>query len=713
MIEHERGNELRIEAPGAPGHINPELYINRELSWIEFNRRVLDEARDQRNPLLERVKFAAIFSTNLDEFFMIRVSGIKEQIQAGVTTRSLNGSTPQEQLQAIRIALEPLIAERQRLLADDLLPALRAEGIQLLYYEELNSRQQEWLRAYFIREIFPVLTPLAIDPSHPFPFISNLSLNLAVVIDDDEVGAHYARLKVPEVLPRLIELPAELSDGGSGATRPVAFAWLEGVIKANIALLFPGKTVRETYGFRVTRDADLEIKEDEADDLLETMEQSVRQRRFGLVVRLSLDARASPIVRTLLVHNLSIQENDVYAMDGPLGFSALFAIANLDRPALKDPPFVPGVPTALRADGTIFDAIRQQDILLHHPFDAFTPVIDLIKAAARDPHVLAIKMTLYRVGRNSPIVRALMSAREQGKQVAVLVELKARFDEENNIGWARALEHSGVHVTYGLIGLKTHAKLLLIVRKDQDGIRRYMHLGTGNYNAVTAKLYTDFSFMTCDDAIGADVSELFNVLTGFSEQTVYRKLLVAPHSLHTAILERIEREIARHAETGGGHLIFKCNGLTDEAMIIALYRAAQAGVQVDLIVRGICSVRPGIRGLSTNIRVRSIVGRFLEHHRVYYFRNGGDEELLLGSADLMERNLHKRVETVFPVENAHLRHYLRATVLDLYLRDNTHAHELQPDGSYVRLQPGDAEVVDSQQQFLAIAASRSGVAAIA
>jgi polyphosphate kinase len=688
-----------IEAPGAPGRINPELYINRELSWLAFNRRVLEEAQDERNPLLERVKFLSIFSSNLDEFFMIRYSGVREQLQSGVNKPSPNGQMPHEQLQAMRAELLPLMAESQRLLREELLPALRATGIHLLRYDELNQRQRAAAQGYYEREVFPVLTPLAIDASRPFPFISNLNVNLGVVIEDQRLGRRHARVKVPEVLPRLVQLPPEACDPADGEQAPICFVWLEEMIAANLASLFPGKRVVEAYPFRVTRDTDLEIIEDEASDLIETMEENVRKRRFGQVVRLSLDARASEAVRLLLAKNLEIGADDVFLVRGPLRLSALMELYALDRPDLKDPPFMPSAPPALRPGQDLFAAIRQRDILLHHPFDSFAPLIDLVEAAAADPQVLAIKMTLYRVGRNSPIVQALMDAREEGKQVAVLVELKARFDEENNIGWARALEAVGVHVSYGLMGLKTHAKLLLIVRKEADGLRRYVHLGTGNYNPATARIYTDLGLFTCDPAIGADVSELFNVLTGYSEQRVYRKLLVAPAGLRQGVLAKIEREIERHRERGDGRLIFKFNALTDEEMTMALYRAARAGVRVDLIMRGICALRPGIPGLSESASVRSVIGRFLEHSRLYYFHNGGQEELYLSSADLMDRNLDRRVETFFPVQDPGLLAELRE-LLEIYLRDNTQARVLQPDGSYLRLAPGEEPPFGAQRHFL-------------
>lgn len=682
---------------GPHGHIRPELYINRELSWIEFNRRVLEEAQNPRNPLLERVKFAAIFHSNLDEFFMVRVSGVKEQVETGVTSRTLNGFTPAEQFAAMRAALVPLVQECQELVCNELLPALAAQGIAVLHYDEADDEQRAWLDDYFQREVFPVLTPLVVDPTHRFPFISNLSLNLAAVLDVPEVGHRFARVKAPQMLPRLVHVPAPPWHGDGPPT--TTLVWLEDIIAANIGALFSGRKVIETYPFRVTRDADLEIRELEALDLLQAMEENVRQRRFGAVVRLELDQSTAPDVRRMLFENMAVRPEDEYPMSGPLGLSALMELYSLDRPDLKDPPFTPGVPKPLR-NGDLFAAMRSQDILLHHPFDSFQPVIDLVRTAAYDPQVLAIKMTLYRVGRNSPIVQALMDAVENGKQVAVLVELKARFDEENNIGWAKALEATGAHVVYGLPGLKIHSKLLLIVRREQDGLRRYLHLGTGNYNASTARMYTDLGLLTCDEALGADVGELFNLLTGSSTQKVYRRLLVAPGGMHARLIENIEREIERHRQAGDGHLIFKCNGLLDEKLTLALYRAAQAGVKVDLIVRGVCCIRPGLPGLSESMQVISVVGRFLEHSRLYYFHNGGAEELYIGSADLMDRNLHRRIETLFPISNPTTLRYLRDDVLKLYLADNTQARVQQPDGSYVRRTPGGARPVNAQLALL-------------
>ncbi len=674
-------------------------YLNRELSWLEFNRRVIDEAFDTSNPLLERVKFLAIWASNLDEFFMIRVSGIKQQISAGVQKQSPDGLTPTEQLAAVRRALLPALEEERNLLLNDLLPSLRGQGVHLYGYRELNKRQREWVRDYFQRQVFPVLTPLAFDSSRPFPFISNLSLNLAVVIQDREKGELFARVKVPEVLPRLVALPPDLCDLPSDlpAGRQACFVWLEQVIAAHLGALFPGVQVVESYPFRVTRNADMEIEEDEADDLLETIEQGVRQRRFGEVVRLTVDSSMPERIANLLLTNLKIDPNDLYTVRGPLGLADLMALTRLDRPDLKDHPHVPVLPVALRGGADIFEVIRAGDILLHHPYHSFSPVIDFINAAAEDDQVLAIKQTLYRVGSNSPIVKALMHAREQGKQVTAVVELKARFDEENNIIWARAMEAAGVHVVYGLVGLKVHAKLALVVRQEQEGIRCYAHLGTGNYNAGTARVYTDLGLLTCDEEITADVVELFNALTAYGRLDSYRKLLVAPVTMRRRLLELIEREIGHQAITGNGRLIFKMNALVDLEMIDALYRASQAGVRVDLIIRGMCGLRPGVLGMSENIHVRSIVGPFLEHHRIYYFHNGGAADLYLGSADLMERNLDRRVEELFPLEDPALARFVRENLLELYLRDNTRARVLRPDGSYVRLTPLGDEPVDSQR----------------
>ncbi|ABU59589.1 polyphosphate kinase 1 [Roseiflexus castenholzii] len=679
-------------------------YFNRELSWLEFNRRVLEEAMDERHPLLERVKFLSIFSTNLDEFFMIRVAGLKQQVAAGVVSRSLDGMTPAEQLAAIRRAVIPLVEQHRACWLDDVRPKLCQQGIHVLDYHELTPEQRAKCAEYFEREVFPVLTPLAIDPAHPFPHISNLSLNLAVVINDPEEGELFARVKVPAVLPRFVPIEGGHCDTPDDVPpeRRHCFTWLEQVITANVSSLFPGEEIVECYLFRITRNADMEIEEEEADDLLRVIEEGVRQRRFGAVVRLQVQYDMPERVRNLLLNHLKLTPDDVYEMRGPLGLSDLVQLMKIDRPDLKDPPFYPILPAPLqhaRSTEELFAAIRQHDILLHHPFHSFQPLVALIQAAAEDPNVLAIKQTLYRVGSNSPIVKALMHAREQDKQVTVLVELKARFDEENNIIWAKQLERAGVHVVYGLVGLKTHAKLALIVRREHDGLRRYVHLGTGNYNATTARIYTDLGLLTARTDIAADVSELFNHLTGFSRQRRYRKLLVAPVSMRECLAELIEREIA-HAQAGRpAHLIFKCNSIVDKKMIDLLYRASQAGVTIELIVRGICCLRPGVPGLSERITVRSIVGRFLEHSRIYYFGNNGNPDIYLGSADLMERNLDRRVETLFPVESPGLKEEIRH-LLDVYMRDTSRARLLMPDGSYARARPRDGEEPFDSQAFL-------------
>jgi len=675
---------------------DPSLYINRELSFLRFNWRVLEEALDERHPLLERVKFLAIFASNLDEFFMIRVSGLRRQLAAEVLETPPDGMTPAEQLAAIRQELLPLLARHSECWHEDLLPKLKQAGIQVLRYDELKRKQRKLLRRHFEREIFPALTPLAFDPGHPFPHISNLSINLAVVIDDPQHGERFARLKVPGMFPRLLRIPSEekAEDYESlGLVEEVStnFVWLEEVVAANLDPLFPGLEVVAAYPFRVTRDADPEIEEDEASDLLLAIEESVRMRHFGSAVRLEVETAMPERIRDILVSNQGLAPYQVYTKDAPIGMADLMELTDINRPDLKDHPFLPAVSAPLTTEESIFSVIKRQDIMLYHPYDSFSPVVDFLHEAARDPDVLAIKQTLYRVGPNSPVVATLMKARENGKQVAVLVELKARFDEENNIVWARALERAGVHVAYGLVGLKTHCKLLMVVRREQDGITRYVHMSTGNYNNVTARLYTDIGFFTSDPGIGADVSDLFNALTGYSLKQKYRKLLVAPGMMRQQILDRIEREIEQHQKHGDGYLAFKVNHLVDKKCIQALYRASQAGVKVNLQVRGICCLRPGVPGISENITVTSVVGRFLEHPRIYYFRNDGHEEMLLGSADLMPRNLDRRVEQLFPVEDPDLRESLYEHVLCVHLRDNMQARCLLPDGSYERVFPQESE----------------------
>lgn len=659
---------------------NPSLYINRELSHISFNERVLNEAFNHQHPLLERLKFLSITASNMDEFFMVRVSGLKQQVLLGINDRPPDGLLPREQLVAIN-RLATALLERKMEAWQQIHAELAEAGIRVQNYAELKPRRQERLRAYFESEIFPVLTPLALDPGRPFPHISNLSVNLAVVIRDPESGeTRFARVKVPSTLPRLVPLrPLDPDDLLTPAV--LKFAWVEQIIAANLDRLFPGMEIVAAHPFRVTRNTDMEIQEEEADDLLLTIEESLRRRHFGFVVRLEIDASMPEWIRNILISNLQIAPTDIYVVDGPVGLSNLMQLHRLERPDLKDDYFVPALPPPLRSGDSIFNILKRQDILLHRPYDSFAPVIDFIQAAAEDPDVLAIKMTLYRVGPDPPVVHALMRARENGKQVAVLVELKARFDEESNIEWARALERAGVHVAYGLIGLKTHCKICLVVRREREGIQRYVHLSTGNYNADTARIYVDLDFLTADEDLGADATELFNYLTGYSKQEKYRKFIVAPVSFKERILAYIAQESALGEK---GRIILKLNALVDAEMIRALYRASQAGVRIDLIVRGICCLRPGVPGVSDNIRILSIVGRFLEHSRIYYFHNDGDPLLFLGSADLMPRNIERRVEILFPVENPILRQELIENVLNVQLRDVARGHYLQQDGTYTR-----------------------------
>ena len=695
-----------------PDHIDlddPQLYINRELGMLEFQRRVLDEAMDTTNPLLERVKFLAILGSNLEEFFMVRVGGLIMQRDEGVPDQSIDGLTAPEQLVEIRKVVQKLMEEGRELWNKTLMPELDAAGIHIRSHKNLTQRQRQIVDAYFHEMVYPVLTPLAFDPGHPFPHISNLSLNLAIMLEGRDGQTLFARIKVPDTLPQLV--PVKRSSGGlrKDGTVPYHhyFVWLSDVISANIDSLFPGLKVLEVHPFHVIRNADMEIQELEASDLLETMEESVRKRRFGVVVRLAIRKDMPDFLKNILVSNMKVDRNDVYTIDSPMVLSSLMQLARIERQKLKDRPFTPITPAALRFDeespeDAIYTAIRAGDILLHHPYDSFSPVVEFLRTAARDPNVLAIKQTLYRTGSNSPVVKSLLEARrDYGKQVAVLVELKARFDEESNIGWARMLEQEGVHVTYGLLGLKTHSKIALVVRKEGEHIRRYVHLGTGNYNHVTAQLYEDLGMFTCDDQIGADATDLFNYLTGYSFKADYCKLLVAPINLRQRFEEMILREIEIARSGAPAHLIFKMNSLVDQPMIQLLYLASQCGVRVDLITRGICCLRPGIQGLSENIRVISILGRFLEHSRIYYFHNNGNEEIYMGSADLMPRNLNQRVEVLFPVEDRAMINHIRTNILQPYMEDNTKARIMKPDGTYTRLHPEkDQEAVNVQTLFL-------------
>jgi polyphosphate kinase len=681
-----------------PGNLRQQqhLLFNRELSWIEFNRRVLEEALDHRHPLLERLKFLAIFSSNLDEFFMVRVSGLQEALEAGITDASADGMRPDEQLAEISERLRPLLATQMECLRNDVLPALAVEGIDIRSYRDLTPREQKVADDHFAENVFPILTPQAVDPGHPFPYISNLSLNIGVMVslpasdengDANPTGSRFARLKLPPSVRRLI--PVDES-----GTR---FTLLGSVVAANLKHLFPGMLLGRPHLFRVTRDGDEEIKEDEASDLLRTMQQHLRRMRFSHAVRLEVAQFMPQPMADYLTNALALTPSDVYAVDGPLNIPDLMQLYDLDRADLKDRPLQLTVPTAIAEPATVFDAIKKEDVLLHHPYTAYSTVTNFIQTAAADPDVVAIKMCLYRTGRNSPIVRALIDAAQSGKQVAALVELKARFDEESNIEWAHRLEEAGVHVVYGMVGLKTHCKLTLVVRREGGALQRYVHLATGNYNPTTSRIYTDLGILSADKTLAADATNLFNSLTGFSRYTDYGRLLVAPLNLRKRVVRLIQRETAHAKEGRPARIIAKINSLTDMAIISALYAASQAGVSIDLIVRGVCMLKPGLPEVSENIRVRSIVGRFLEHSRALYFKNGGDEEVFIGSADWMYRNLSRRVEVMAPIENKAIRKYLKDTVLAAYLADNVNARELRADGTYERITAGEGEKrVDAQ-----------------
>ncbi|HEY1976286.1 MAG TPA: polyphosphate kinase 1 [Candidatus Baltobacteraceae bacterium] len=675
------------------------LYISRELSWLEFNDRVLEEGLDARNPLLERVKFVAIYGTNLDEFFMIRVAAIKQQIEAQVVRRSDDGRLPAEHLAAISERLHASLLTQMRLLNDELLPALEAEGIRIRRISELDEETQLALERTFDENVFPVLTPLAVDSGHPFPYISNLSLSLAVELEEstrDGVDLHFARVKIPPTLPRFVGIE-------SAPPGERHFVLLEDLIAHHLDGLFPGMHVRDAYLFRVTRDADLDLQEDEADDLLRAIESELRRRRFGEPVRLEVERGMPEYMRDLLCESLDLSHLDSYEIDGLMAVNDLWQIVNLpDYEQLRDKPFMPAIPKRLIGATDMFAAIREADIVLHHPYESFDPVVQFVQQAAVDEKVLAIKATLYRTsGKNSPIVRALLTAAENEKQVAVVIELKARFDEENNIEWAKRLERAGAHVVYGFANRKVHAKSLLVVREDEDGLRRYMHFGTGNYNEKSARLYTDLSLLTCRAELGADVTQLFNALTGFSKVTDYEDLWVAPVTLRREILSLIERE-TEHARAGRPSGIrVKLNHISDAEVIRALYRASQAGVSIDMLVRGMCVIRPGVPGVSERIRVRSIVGRFLEHSRIYSFENGGDREVYIASADWMGRNLDGRVEIATPVLDPVISETISTQILSVLLADNVKSRELMENGSYKRLTAGSGEMpIDAQRVFL-------------
>jgi polyphosphate kinase len=707
---------------------DPQYYINRELSWLEFNSRVLHEACDSRTPLLERLKFLAIFSSNLDEFFMVRVAGLKQQVEAKVSQLSPDGRTPQQQLDDIRLKLSPQIQRQNQEFEQVLQPLLAKNGIHILDYIELNQKQRNYLDNYFEEQIFPVLTPLAVDPSHPFPYISNLSLNLAVVVKNpDTEEEFFARVKVPKVLPRFLPLPPELGIQRQGQPAHWTGVPLEQAIAHNLESLFPGMNIQEYHPFRITRDADLELEEDEADDLLLAIEQELRKRRMGgTPVRLEIQTQTPESVRTRLLQDLDLTEKDVYEVDGLLGLRDLMYFMALPLPELKEPPRQSVVPPRLQRlrepsvdsdsleleEGKDFFAvIREKDLLVHHPYQSFSAtVVRFITSAAHDPNVLAIKMTLYRTSGDSPIVNALIAAAENGKQVSVLVELKARFDEENNIYWARRLERVGVHVVYGLVGLKTHSKIVMVVRREKDRMRRYVHIGTGNYNPKTARLYTDLGLFSCREELGADLTDVFNFLTGYSRQKSYREIMVAPVNMRDRFLELIQREIENVQNGFSGRIVAKMNALVDPQIIASLYEASRAGVQIDLIVRGICCLRPGLKDISENIRVISIIGRFLEHSRIYYFYNNSQEEIYIGSADWMRRNLDRRVEVITPIKDQDIAKDLQE-ILGIMLADNRQAWDLQPDGSYVQRRPcNDCPEANSQNLLMSMALRSVGLA---
>jgi polyphosphate kinase len=680
---------------------HPSLYLNRELSWLEFNRRVLHEAEDPRTPLLERLKFLGIFSSNLDEFFQVRVAGLKQQLAAGIVERTADGMTPEAQLRAISVTVRELTRQHRQTLMHEVIPGLAADGVHLeLRVSDLPAADREHLDRYFHSNVFPVLTPLAVDPGHPFPYISNLSLSLAVVLRGSDGEERFARVKVPKILPRWVPL-----------TTPHRFVPLEQVIGANLESLFPGVEILGWYTFRISRNTDLQLDDsDEAEDLLSLIQEEVRNRRFAEVVRIEVHASMPESLRQLLLAEFNDEEDqggapltrdDMYEVMGLLDTADLLSLANLDIPELHDPPFHPGTQPRLAGTRNVFDVIKEGDIFLHHPYDSFASSVErFIQTAADDPDVVAIKLTLYRTGGDSSIARVLAHAAERGKQVAVLIELQARFDEENNIIWAQRLEDVGVHVSYGVAGLKTHAKVMQVVRREGDSMRRYVHIGTGNYNPKTARLYTDFGLLSDNPDLGADLTDLFNVLTGFASPAGYRKLIVAPRGMRERFIEMIRREIRHRAAGRPARIFAKMNALVDPDIIAALYEASRAGVTIDLIVRGICCLRPGLPGLSDNIRVISIIGRFLEHSRAYYFLNGGSEEVYIGSADWMPRNLDRRIECVLPIENPAHRQTIRH-VLDLMWADNRQAWELKPDGAYEQRCPPSAEAERATHRILA------------
>ena len=691
--------------------LRPDNFINRELSALDFQKRVLALAEDESTPLLERVKFIAIVGNNLDEFYMVRVAGYFQKLYLDNPKTRPDSLTPMQLLRTIREEVAALI-DRQRRVRRHVFELLAREGIHFVKPQQLNRHQQDTLFNYFKTEVFPVLTPLAVDHARPFPFISNRSLNLGVYLErecsDLASGFDFARIKVPvDVLPRIVHLETVMANYAGLDDEGCHFLWIEDIIAEHLSELFPGMMIAEAYPFRILRDADIDYEHEQDEDLLDVksiIEQGVRERRFGSVVRLSVPSEISRRMLNRLTSSLKVPSNrEVYTIEGELGSADLFEVLKVDRPDLKDPPFAPRLPEPFAQSQDFFEVIRKQDVLVHHPYDSFAPVENFFKQAARDPDVLAIKTTLYRVGKSSPVVNALMEARDNKKQVTALVELKARFDEENNLEWVTALEEKGVHVIYGVeeLPVKTHAKISLIVRREKDGMRRYVHLGTGNYNASTARLYTDIGLFTANEQIADDASRLFNRLTGYAPETSYSRLLVAPEYLKNTLMALIDNEIEAAGRGQDAHLIFKMNQLEEDEMIQKLYEASQAGVQIDLIIRGLCCLRPGIAGLSETIRVKSIVGRYLEHSRIYYFRNApAEQRMYLGSADLMRRNLLNRVEVVFPILDARIyRGVLR--ILQTNLLDVKNAWELNHEGRYARLWDAvDRRAFDSHVEFM-------------
>ncbi len=678
-----------------------DLYFNRELNWISFNEKVLYEAMDKSNPLLERVKFLSIFHNNLDEFFMVRVAGLVHQYHEGVKDLSIDGRSPAGQLMEIRSRLSRLLDVADKCW-EELRGLLATDRISVMRYSDVDDSTKEGLRKYFIKEIFPIITPMAIDPGRPFPKISNLSLNLLVMLQDPGEAIYFARVKIPDTFKPFVSM---MTGNDFSVYRKLGMTmrsdgdsiWIEELIKANIDTLFPGYKVLGAHLFRVTRSADIEIAEDDGGDLLEAVAEGVEKRHFAEVIRLEVSSEMPKVMRHFLASRLHLEKWQIFRCRKEMAMSRVMNLVGLDRHDLKDQPYKPRVPYPLGERDPVLPTLKKRDLILYHPYDSFSPVLDFVKRAAKDPNVLAIKQTLYRSGSNSPIVSALMEARRNGKQVTVVVELKARFDEEQNIVWARALEEAGVHVVYGLVGFKIHSKLCLVIRREQNRLKRYVHIGTGNYNPGTAKVYADLGFFTSKSAICADVTELFNAMTGFSHQEDYRKILVSPGTTRKGIVSRIYRELEHHKKNGGGYIAFKMNQLVDQSCIKALYKASCAGVKIDLQIRGICCLRPGVPGVSENIRVTSLVGRFLEHARMFYFKNGGDDELFIGSADMMPRNLDRRIEVLTPIDDPELRASMVEDILMKHLADTENAWELHSDGTYSKVTVAKGETsFDSQ-----------------